>query len=42
VTLETFGAIPSPIQLRIVSDTDFERFEGKVDAEDVVMGTLAL
>jgi hypothetical protein len=33
--LSTSGEIPNPIEWKLLSDVEFDRFEGMVDAEDI-------
>jgi hypothetical protein len=35
------GEIPNPLEWRLLSSVEFERFEGEVDAEDVYLSTTA-
>jgi hypothetical protein len=35
----TSGPIPNPVEWRTISDIDFDRFEGSVDAEEVYRST---
>jgi len=34
-----YGDIPCPIEWRVISDVEFDRFSGQVDAEDVYRAT---
>jgi hypothetical protein len=34
-----FGEIPCPIEWRVISDVDFDRFSGQVDAENIYRAT---
>ena len=37
--IRSSGAIPNPDEWHLLSDVDFERFEGQINAEDVYMAT---
>lgn len=38
-TISTSGALPNPNEWRTLSDTDFDAFQGLVQAEDVYQAT---
>ncbi len=40
--LSTSGAIPNPIEWRVLSDTEFDDFAGLVDAEQIYQKTPSL
>lgn len=31
----SFGEVPNPIELLVISDVEFDSFQGKVDVEDI-------
>jgi hypothetical protein len=38
-TIRSSGAISNPDEWRLLSDVDFERFDGTVDAEEIYLAT---
>ncbi len=41
-SLSTSGAIPNPIEWRVLSDTDFDELVGLVDVEEIYQQTSSL
>ncbi|RBQ18024.1 hypothetical protein DP939_21880 [Spongiactinospora rosea] len=41
-SIRIFGEIPNPLEWKIISDSDFDRFQGAVDAEDVYRACISM